>query len=223
VDNFLSISPTRLSGNSVATIARPRLSALTVNLVQPLLRGAFREVRLEGLTQAERNVCMRFATTPAFASNSTSTWCRATAAISRCCCGCQGNSALGGEPGQSQAEPECHRALADAGIVETIQVDQVFQGYQTGQLQLIRAQNGLQTPSTRTRSASGCHPRLKRRLNDDLLKPFETQLAGARTAARPGGGAVGHVPRDGQGATSRAIGGRIQELEIGCTKNGRAS
>jgi outer membrane protein TolC len=66
-----------------------------------------------------------------------------------------------------------HEALAQAGIVAPITVDQVFQSYQIGRLQLIRARNNLNNELDAYKVQLGLPPELEVVIDDSQLEPFE--------------------------------------------------
>lgn len=68
---------------------------------------------------------------------------------------------------------QAHEALAKAGIVSPLQVDQVFQSYQSGRLRLIRARNNLESALDAYKFRLGLPPELKVQLDDSLLTPFQ--------------------------------------------------
>jgi hypothetical protein len=66
-----------------------------------------------------------------------------------------------------------HEALARAGIASQIQVDLVFQTYQTGRLRLIRARNNLANSLDAYKLRLGLPMDIEVELDDSLLRPFE--------------------------------------------------
>jgi len=66
-----------------------------------------------------------------------------------------------------------HEALAEAGIVSSLTVDQVFQSYQAGRLALIRARNSLQNSLDSYKIQLGMPPELPVALDDAELNRFE--------------------------------------------------
>ncbi len=66
-----------------------------------------------------------------------------------------------------------HEALAEAGVVSQIQVEQVFQRYQGRKLRLIRAQNDFQNDLDDYKIRLGLPPEFEVELDDSLLNQFE--------------------------------------------------
>jgi outer membrane protein TolC len=66
-----------------------------------------------------------------------------------------------------------NEALAKAGVVTPITVDQVFQSYQSGRLAIIRANNDLETSLDAFKIRLGLPPELEVELDDSILAPFE--------------------------------------------------
>ena len=68
---------------------------------------------------------------------------------------------------------DLHEALAASGLVSLLQVDQVFQSYQSGRLALIQARNQLETAKDQFKIRLGLPPELKIEIDDQQLAPFE--------------------------------------------------
>jgi outer membrane protein TolC len=66
-----------------------------------------------------------------------------------------------------------HQALNAAGLVSRLQVDQVFQSYQSGRLSLLRAQNDFQTALDLYKVRLGLPPGLPVTLDDGMVAPFQ--------------------------------------------------
>ena len=142
------------------------------SLAQPLLRGAFREVRMEPLTQAERDVLY-----------SLRDFARFRRAFYVDVVG--GNGFLGLlEVSQAiknqranleslEKNLEEHEQLLIGGLVSPIQVDQIFQQYQQGRLNLLAAEQALEATLDQFKQQLGLPPQLEVRLDDDALSPFE--------------------------------------------------
>lgn len=148
-------------------------SSLNVSLMQPLLRGAFKDVRMEGLTQAERNMLYAVRNFARFRKqfyfNAVSGDDGYLALLLRL----QAIRNFEANLAALRENLRAHEALSQAGIVEPIQVDQVFQSYQGGRLQLIRAQNDLETALDQFKIRLGLPPQLEIELDDSLLTPFQ--------------------------------------------------
>lgn len=139
------------------------------SLTQPLLRGAFRHVRTESLTQAERNLLYavrdfsRFRRQFYFENVS-----RYLNLLN------QAQSVLIEQDNLKNLELnlEEHNVLLEQGIVSPIQVDQVFQEYQLGRLSLINSQQTLQTALDQFKFDIGLPARIKLKLDESILQPF---------------------------------------------------
>ncbi len=146
-------------------------SNIGFDLVQPLLRNAGRNIRLEELTQAERNV---FYAARDFARFRKQFYFDITA-------GNVGYLALlqrvqntrNFESNVIALEQDliAHQALNEAGLVSRLQVDQVFQSYQGGRLALVRSLNDQQTAIDNFLIRVGLPPSIPVTLDDGLLAP----------------------------------------------------
>lgn len=148
-------------------------SNLTVNFVQPLLRGAFRDVRLESLTQAERNVLYGVRSFARFRKQFYVDLVSGDRGYLDLLLQLQATRNLEQNLYALEQNLRAHEALAEAGIVSPLQVDQVFQGYQAGRLRLIRANNALENALDAYKVQLGLPPELPVELDDDQLEPFE--------------------------------------------------
>jgi outer membrane protein TolC len=75
--------------------------------------------------------------------------------------------------GSLEQNLRAHEALAEAGIVSPLQVDQVFQSYQAGRLALIRASNDLENSLDAYKILMGIPPEFPVKLDDSRLDRFE--------------------------------------------------
>ena len=149
-------------------------SAIGLTLMQPLLRGFGRRVRLEGLTEAERTVLYDVRT---FARFRKVFYVNLTTAVSG------GYMALLLQVQnlrdleanlQSQKENlRLNEALLSAGSVSIVQVDQAFQSYQQAKLSILQAQISLDSALDQYKLTLGLPPRVPVRIDDALLKPFQ--------------------------------------------------
>jgi outer membrane protein TolC len=155
------------AGDTVSTAS----SGLLVAFVQPLLRRAFRQVRLELLTQAERDLLYdvrdfgRFRRI--FYVNLVGTGYLPLLAIAQSIKNQEKNLA------SLERNLEEHEQLSRAGLVAPIQVDQVFQDYQQGRLNLLNAQQSLQTSLDEYKFLLGLPPEMEIELDEEALRPFE--------------------------------------------------
>ena len=147
-------------------------SGLLFSLTQPLLRNAFREIRMEPLTQAERNVLY---TLRDFARFRREFYVDVVGAN-----GFLGLLAVSQAIKNQRANLESlersleeHEQLLIGGVVSPIQVDQIFQQYQSGRLNLLAAEQSLEASLDQFKLQLGLPPQLEVRLDDDALSPFE--------------------------------------------------
>jgi outer membrane protein TolC len=148
-------------------------SNLTINFIQPLLRGAFRDVRMEPLTQSERNVLYAVRDFARFRKIFYFNTVSGDAGYLSLLLQLQAIRNLESNVESLRSNLLAHEALAEAGIVSPLQVDQVFQQYQNGRLRLIRAQNNYETSLDQYKIRLGLPPELEIELDDSLLAPFE--------------------------------------------------
>jgi outer membrane protein TolC len=149
------------------------LSTVTINMVQPLLRGAFRDVQLEELTQAERDVLYAARDYARFRKQFYFGIVSGAGGYLSLLSQLQTIRNLEANLDSLDQNLRAHEALAAAGIVSPIQVDQVFQSFQSGQLDLIRARNNLENSLDLYKQKLGLPPELEANLDDSLLAPFE--------------------------------------------------
>lgn len=152
-------------------------SELTVNFVQPLLRGAFRDVRLENLTQTERNVLYQVRNFARFRKRFYVDLVSGEQGYLDLLLQLQAIRNLEQNVYSLEQNLRAHEALAEAGIVSPLQVDQVFQSYQAGRLRLIRAENALENSLDAYKVQLGLPPELEVELDDSQLEPFELTSA----------------------------------------------
>ena len=145
-------------------------SGLLVSLTQPLLRGASRAVRMEGLTQSEREVLYRVRL---FARFRREFYVEVTRGYLGLLQQVQGIRNTESNLASLTRNLEEHRELARAGMVAPIQVDQVFQQYQQGRLSLLQSEASLESSIDVYNIELGLPPQIPVRLDDSLLRPFE--------------------------------------------------
>ena len=144
--------------------------SLAFSLTQPLLRGAFRHVRTEALTQEERNLLYavrnfaRFRRT--FYFDTVSTYLSLLTQIEAVKIAEENVARL-------QLSVEELDVRLQNELVSPIAADQVFQNFQSGRLDLINAQQGLQTSLDNFKFQLGLPARVKIRIDRSLLDPFE--------------------------------------------------
>jgi len=149
-------------------------SNITATLIQPLLQNAGRRVRLEGLTQGERNLLYAVRTFAHFreqfyvslTSGNANGFLNLLAQV-------QNIRNLESNLKSQEQNLRLHEALYARGVVSTVQVDQVFTSYQQGKLSLIQASSGLETALDSYKQTLGLPPDLPVKLDDSILEPFQ--------------------------------------------------
>ncbi len=147
-------------------------SVLSFQFLQPLMRGAFREIQLEPLTQAERNLLYSVRNFARF---------RQGFYINTV-----GTSGYLGLLGVAQAirnqesnlkslrrNLEEHEALAAAGLVSQFQVDQVYQDYEQGRQNLQAAELSYESALDSFKIQMGLPPTLATDLDGTDLEQFQ--------------------------------------------------
>ncbi len=158
----------QFAGDTVSSAS----SGLLVSFLQPVLRGAAREVRLEQLTQTERNLLYAIRDFVRFRRGFYVDVSGGT--------GYLGLLALAQGIRNAQSNLEAlernlreHEQLARNEQVAPIQVDQVSQQYQAGRLTLLATQQALAARLDAFKLELGLPPQLEVELDPDALKPFE--------------------------------------------------
>lgn len=149
------------------------MSSISMNLVQPLLRGAFRNVRMESLTQAERNVLYAARDYARYRKIFYFDIFSNEGGYLSLLRGLQAIRNLEANLERLEQSLITHEALAAAGVLAPIQVEQVFQRYQGRKLRLIRARNDLQNDLDFYKVQLGLPPELEVELDDSMLAQFE--------------------------------------------------
>ena len=144
--------------------------SLAFSLTQPLLRGAFRHVRTESLTQSERDMLYAVRNFARFRRqfyfDTVSQYLLLLTQIEAVNIA-EDNVAL------NQLSVEEHEVRLQNELVSPIAADQVFQNFQLARLQLINAQQNLQTSLDQFKFQLGLPARVKIRIDRSLLDPFE--------------------------------------------------
>lgn len=143
---------------------------LAFNLTQPLLRGAFRHVRTEAMTQSERNLLYAVRD---FARFRRQFYLETVS----------GYLSLLNQVQSVRIEErnlrllvlnrDEHEILLKQGQVAPNQVDQVFQSYQEGRISLINRQQGLQAAMDQFKFRLGLPARIDIQLDEAILDPFQ--------------------------------------------------
>jgi outer membrane protein TolC len=142
-------------------------------MTQPLLRGAFKDVRMEPFTQAERNVLYEARDFARFRKQFYFDTVSGNDGYLSLLLQVQGIRNLEATLISLKQDLDLHEALAASGLVSLLQVDQVFQSYQSGRLALIQARNQLETAKDQFKIRLGLPPELKIEIDDQQLAPFE--------------------------------------------------
>ncbi len=139
---------------------------------QPLLRGAFRHVRLENLTQAERNLMYEVREFARFRRlfylDVSSSYLRLLSQV---------QSIRNAEANLESLRLNLveHQELLSLKMVAQIQVDQVFQDYQNGRLSLLAAQQGLASSLDQFKFLLGLPAWTPLKIDESMLQPFTLQ------------------------------------------------
>ena len=163
--------------NSVVVTFRGGQTSVASNILlqffQPFLRGGGRDVRLEGLTQAERDLLHAIRDFARFRKNF---YADLTT---------RGNSFLGlllqlqnirnfeANVASQEQTLRLHEALLAGGIVSTVQLDQVFQSYQQARFALLQAQTSFENDLDSYKLSLGLPPEIRVKLDDAQLQPFQ--------------------------------------------------
>ncbi|HEX3146457.1 MAG TPA: TolC family protein [Gemmataceae bacterium] len=147
-------------------------SGFVGTFVQPLLRNAGRRVRLEGLTQAERDVLYAARDFYRFRKQFWATVTTLDGGYLSLLLQVQTirNVQLN-LVGQERNLRE-HEALLPGGKITTVQVDQAFQGYQGARQTVAQAEASLQSQLDTFKILLGLPPRIPIELDDAVLNPF---------------------------------------------------
>lgn len=150
-------------------------SNIMIDFIQPLLRRAYRQVALEPLTQAERSVLYAVRD---FARFRKGFYVRITTQSQESgfldlLLQVQSIRNLEANLVSLEQNLRLHEALRVIGAVAPIQVDQVFQEYQQGQLALLQARTSFENNQDSYKILLGLPPSIPVRLDDALLAPFQ--------------------------------------------------
>jgi outer membrane protein TolC len=150
-------------------------SNLLISLIQPLLRGAGRKVRLEALTQQERNVLYtvrdfarfrkRFWTNIAIDSGNNGGYLNLLLAL----------QTIRNNQANLKRQEETYRLYNElflGGRASAVELDQFFQSLQGARLGVIRAETDFNNRLDQFKLQLGLPPRLPIELDDSLLSTF---------------------------------------------------
>ena len=143
---------------------------LVTTFTQPVLRGAFRHVRLENLTQAERNLLYQVRT---FARFRRQMYADVSAGYLSLLT--QKQSIRNAESNIESLKTNLveHQEMQNLKMVSQIQVDQIFQEYQNGRLTLLAAEQDLIAAQDDFKFQLGLPPYVPFEIDERLLQPFE--------------------------------------------------
>jgi outer membrane protein TolC len=148
-------------------------SDLVGQFVQPLLRGAGRKVRMEGLTQAERSLLY---SVRSFARFRKTFWADLTTrnnGFLQLLLQVQNIRNLETNVTTQEQILRLHEALFAGGITSTVYVDQVYQSYQQARFALLQAQTSLDNSLDTYKIQLGLPPDVPVKLDDSQLAPFQ--------------------------------------------------
>jgi outer membrane protein TolC len=147
-------------------------STFVANFVQPLLRGAGRQVRLEQLTQAERDVLYAARDFYRFRKQFWATVTTLNGGYLALLLQVQQiRNAQENFRGQQQ-NLRLHEELFAGGKISIVQLDQVFQAFQAARAGVAQAAAGAQTSLDAFKIVLGLPPRIPVELDDSPLVPF---------------------------------------------------
>lgn len=145
-------------------------AALVSTFTQPLLRGAFRHVRLENLTQAERNLLYSVRD---FARFRRLFYVDVTASYLNLLTNAQAISNTRTNVENLRQNLIEHQLYAELETVSQVAVDQVFQQYQNGRLSLLSAEQNLITLQDAFKFQLGLPAWVPLEIDDSQLQAFE--------------------------------------------------
>lgn len=143
---------------------------LLVSLTQPLLRGAFHHVRTESLTQSERSLLYGVRD---FASFRRSFYLDVVSRYLGILNQAQSIRIEEENLRNLRLNLAEHEELLTRELVSPIQVDQVFQSYQSGRLSVLNAKQGLEASLDAFKLQLGLPSRVEIELDESILKPFQ--------------------------------------------------
>ncbi len=144
--------------------------AIVAAFTMPLLRGACRHVRLEGLTQAERDLLYQVRQ---FARFRREFYFEVVSRYYNLLAQVQSIKNLRANLDSLELNLQEHEELFERKMVAQIQVDQVFQDYQSGRINLFSAEQALANALDSFKFLLGLPPWLDLELDESLLTAFE--------------------------------------------------
>lgn len=147
-------------------------STFVAGFVQPLLRNAGRRVRLEGLTQAERDVLYAARDFYRFRKQF---WASVTTLDSGYLSLLLQVQTIRNQQTNLEGQLQnlrLHEELFKGGKKSIVQVDQAFQGYQQARATIVQGETTLQNSLDQFKILLGLPPRIPIELDDAVLNPF---------------------------------------------------
>ncbi|MCR9292268.1 MAG: TolC family protein [bacterium] len=145
-------------------------ASLVAAFTQPLLRGAFRHVRLESLTQAERDLLYSVRD---FARFRRLFYVDLSESYLRLLTLVQAIRNTESNVENLRKNLTEHEFYALLKIVQQVQVDQVFQSYQQGRASLLSAEQAFIAAQDQLKLQLGLPPWVPLQIDESLLDPFE--------------------------------------------------
>ena len=144
--------------------------AFVTSFTQPLLRGAFRHVRLENLTQAERNLLYEVRDFARFRRRFYLDTCSSYLSLLT-----QVQSIRNAKVNIASLQRNLieNQELREMRMVSQIQVDQIFQEYQNGRLSLLAAEQNLAASLDQFKFQLGLPSWVPFEIDESLLSQFE--------------------------------------------------
>ena len=164
--NLVNSFAFELGGNNFTTAG----GSIVATLTQPLMRGAGRYVRLESLTQAERNLLYDVRSFAHFRRefhlDVVSSYYGLLAQV---------QSISNSRTNLKSLELNLaeHEELYSLRMVSLIQIDQVFQQYQSGRASLLSSEQSLANSLDRFKFQLGLPPWVEIKIDETLLQPFD--------------------------------------------------
>ncbi len=144
--------------------------SLLLSVTQPLLRGAFRHVRLESLSQAERNLLYEVRE---FARFRRRFYLEITGTYLNLITRSQSLMNQRANLDSLELSLREFQELYQQGSVSQLQVDQVFQDFQRGRISYLASERAYADSLDAFKLQLGLPPRLDIRIDEKILEPFE--------------------------------------------------
>ena len=142
---------------------------LLLSITQPLLRGAFQQVRTESLTQSERSLLYSVRD---FARFRRQFYLNTVSQYLQLLNQSQGIRIEEENLRNLRLNYEEHQELLNRGLVSPIQVDQVFQSYQNGRLSVINTKQSLEASLDQFKFQLGLPAKVPVEIDNSMLQAF---------------------------------------------------